>query len=241
MAAKTIPDYPRGITFEQVWAAIMEDRENIEKRKIEFDREMREQKEKAEIENRKQIEKTELEIRKHKIEFEHEKEKSELDFRKYKEENDRMIKRLNEQMGGLHNSFGELAEHLVAPGIVERFNKHGYHFDAVAINGMRILDGNGGIKTEIDLLLENDNFIIAVEIKSKQKEKDIEHHINRLKILREHRDKHGDKRKVRGALAGAVFPSEIKDASLAAGLYVLEQSGDTMKMELPSGFTPKEW
>jgi hypothetical protein len=27
MKAKTVPDYPRGITFEQVWAALMEDRE----------------------------------------------------------------------------------------------------------------------------------------------------------------------------------------------------------------------
>jgi hypothetical protein len=27
METKTIPDYPRGITFEQVWAALMEDRE----------------------------------------------------------------------------------------------------------------------------------------------------------------------------------------------------------------------
>jgi hypothetical protein len=26
MAGQEIPDYPRGITFEQVWAAIMEDR-----------------------------------------------------------------------------------------------------------------------------------------------------------------------------------------------------------------------
>jgi hypothetical protein len=32
------PDYPRGITFEQVWAAIMEDRKEIEQRRKENDR-----------------------------------------------------------------------------------------------------------------------------------------------------------------------------------------------------------
>jgi len=48
-------------------------------------------------------------------------------------------------MGGLHNSFGEMAEHLVAPGIVERFNNLGYHFDGIADRGFTILDEKGNL------------------------------------------------------------------------------------------------
>ena len=156
-------------------------------------------------------------------------------------ETDRQIKNLNRQMGGLHNSFGEIAEHLVAPGIIERFNNLGYHFDDISPGGRVIRGENGKVKAEIDILLENGEYIIAVEVKTKPTPDDIEHHINRLKILREHRNKLRDTRKIRGAIAGVVFPAKLKEAVITAGFYVLEQSGDTMKMDMPEGFIPHEW
>lgn len=42
-----------------------------------------------------------------------------------------------------------------------------------------------------------------------------------------------------GAIAGAVFGGEEKQAVLEAGFYALEQSGDTMKMDIPGGFVPR--
>jgi hypothetical protein len=38
-------------------------------------------------------------------------------------------------------------------------------------------------------------------------------------------------------IAGAVFPMEMKEAAL----YVIEQSGDTMKINIPKGFQPRDW
>jgi predicted AAA+ superfamily ATPase len=134
-----------------------------------------------------------------------------------------------------------MAEHLVAPGIAKRFNELGYHFDSASPGGYRIFDEQGKIKTEVDILLENTECIIAVEVKTTPAVKDVEHHIRRLEILREHRNKKHDDRKIRGALAGAIFGNEEKAATLEAGMYVLEQSGDTMKMEIPEGFKPREW
>ena len=180
-------DYPRGVTFEQVWAALMEDRE-------------------------------------------HQKETS------------REIKELTRQMGGLHNSFGELAEHLVAPGVARRFNELGYHFNIEVTRGL-IIKEEGKIKAEIDILLENGECIIAVEVKTKVQANigndDIEHHKQRLTILRKYRLQ--DQRKILGAIAGAMFAPGAKEAALQAGFFVLEQSGDTMQMDLPDGFIPQEW
>jgi hypothetical protein len=51
----------------------------------------------------------------------------------------------------LSNRFGELAEHLVAPGIKSRFNELGYRFDMVATRGGEIVGADGKVKTEIDL------------------------------------------------------------------------------------------
>ena len=157
------------------------------------------------------------------------------------EETYRSLKALTEQMGGLHNKFGEMAEHLVAPGVVERFNSFGYHFDGIADRGFKILDEKRNLKAEIDILLENGDYIIAVEVKADVRENDIEHHVKRLEILRQYRNKNSDLRKIHGAIAGAVFYPNIKEMALENGFYVLEQSGDTMKMDIPEGFKPKEW
>ena len=188
MAKTTVPDYPRGLTFEQVWAAI------------------------------------------HKTSVEQEK-------------TEKMIKELGKRMGDLHNRFGEIAEHLVAPGIVKRFNERGFHFDSIAPGGLKILnEDRSKVKAQIDLILENGENIIAIEVKTRVLEKDIEHHIRRLEILKENREKKQEKpKKIWGAVAGAIFGPLEKKAALEAGLYVLEQSGDTMKMELSDDFVPRQW
>jgi hypothetical protein len=144
-------------------------------------------------------------------------------------------------VGDLGNRFGEMVEHLVAPSINKRFNELGYHFDAVAPGGYIIRDDEGKTIAEVDILLENDEYNMAVEVKAKVHIKDIEHHVRRLEILRKHRDKHHDTRKIRGAIAGAIFGDTEKQAAIEAGFYVLEQSGDTVKMDIPADFVPKEW
>jgi hypothetical protein len=156
-------------------------------------------------------------------------------------ETDRQVEKVSRQMGDLHNSFGELAEHLVAPGIAARFNEQGFHFDGVSPGGLKIYDEKGKIKAEIDLLLENGEYLVAVEVKSKPRTQDVEHHIRRLEIFREYRKKKQDMRKILGAIAGAVFGPTEKKAFIEAGFYVLEQSGDTMKMDIPDDFVPREW
>ena len=207
METTSIPDYPRGITFEQVWAALMEDRKQLK-----------------EIAG--QIKQTDEQMK-----------KTDEQMKK----TDEQMKKTDERMGYLSNRFGELAEHLVAPKIHERFNELGYHFSEVAKGGLRIDGEDGKTKAEIDLLLQNGNTVMAVEVKSKPKVKHIEEHIKRLEILREYRRKINDNRQVEGAIAGAVFGSEEKKATIEAGLYVIEQSGDTMKINVPDGFVPRKW
>jgi hypothetical protein len=154
----------------------------------------------------------------------------------------RAVKEVGRQMGDLHNSFGEMAEHLVAPGIADRFNEMGFHFDSLVPGGIKIFDEQRKIKAQIDLLLENGEDIIAIEVKAKVHLKDVEHHVRRLEILREHREKkRQEPKKIRGAIAGAIFGQAEKQAAIDAGFYALVQSGDTMKMDIPNNFVPREW
>jgi hypothetical protein len=170
-----------------------------------------------------------------------EREKRDREWEKQRKETERFLKELGKQMGDLHNRFGELAEHLVVPSIAQRFNEMGFHFDSVAPGGEKIFGENGKVIAQTDILLKNSDYIVAIEVKAKPDMEDVPEHINRLGILRNYWTNKGDRRKLLGAIAGAIFPETVKKAAVKAGLFVLVQSGDTMKIEIPEGFVPREF
>jgi hypothetical protein len=206
-----------GLTFEKVWAMFQE-----------TDRRMREMKEETDEYLRKLSEETDRKMQ-------------ETDRKM--QETDRRMRETDRQIGKLGNRFGELTEHLIAPNIVEKFNAFGFHFDDISAGLRQVIeDDSGGQRiAEFDILLENGDAVIGVEVKSKPSHEDVKDHVERLKILRLNKNKKGDKRKIYGALAGAIMPSSVKTAALKAGFYVITQTGDTVKIDVPEGFTPKAW
>jgi hypothetical protein len=219
-----------GLTFEKVWAMFQESDRKMQKLNDETARQMRETDQKIK-DVAQQIRETAQQMR-----------ETDRKMREINEETARHLKKTDQQIGKLGNRFGELAEHLVAPNIVQKFNALGFHFNDISA-GLReiILDKSRQIAAEFDILLENGESSVAVEVKSKPSERDVEEHVRRLEILRRHKDTLGDKRKIYGALAGAIMPDNVKAAALRAGLYVITQTGDTVKIDVPEGFIPKAW
>jgi hypothetical protein len=154
----------------------------------------------------------------------------------------KQMRNLGKQMGTLGNRFGEIAEHLVFPAVVKRFNELGYNFNFEFEGNCKVRDKNNQIVAEIDVYLENGVTIAVVEVKTKPDLLDIDKHIQRIEKLKQSRKEKNEPPKILiGAIAGAIFPKEVKEAALQAGLYVLVQSGDTMKLEIPEWFKPKEF
>jgi hypothetical protein len=144
-------------------------------------------------------------------------------------------------IGNLGNRFGELVEHLVAPNVKEKFNELGFCFTKTGMD-IEISDPhNPKADTEVDILLENGDIVVAVEVKSKPKEKDINDHVKRMEILRCHADKKQDRRRYQGAIAGAIISKAVRRSILAKGFYVIEQTGDTIQIPIPPGFKAREW
>jgi hypothetical protein len=257
MDAQTQSREPRrGLTFEDVWAALMESRDRFEREKLEYDersernsqelRQMAMKMEQAVEETAKAIKETDKAIKetgkaiKETDKAIKETSKAMKETDKAMKDTDKRMKETDKRMGYLSNRFGELAEHMVAPSIADKFNALGYHFDATSeIRELR--DEKGRVVAEIDILLENGEYSVAVEVKAKPKVSDIDGHIKRIEILRRHKDRHNDKRAIRGAIAGAIFPPSVKDAALKTGFYVIEQSGDSVKINIPEDFKPTEW
>ncbi|MDR2618364.1 MAG: hypothetical protein LBC62_05785 [Treponema sp.] len=157
------------------------------------------------------------------------------------QETGRKMRETDRRIGELCNRFGELAEHLVAPNIRKKFNALHYTFDKISQN-IDISDAQDRYSgAEIDILLENGEIAIAVEVKAKPLYKDVDRHLERMEVLRRWADRHNDKRKFLGAVAGAIMPKEVRNYVIKAGFYVIEQTGDTVTINVPEGFKPREW
>jgi len=160
-------------------------------------------------------------------------------------ETDQQIKESTRQMmkevGKLGNRFGELVEHLVAPNISNKFNELGFCFTKTGMD-VEIKDKqNPQNNTEVDVLLENGDIVIAVEVKSKPNEKDVKYHLWRMEVLRHYADERNDRRRYQGAIAGAIISDEMRRYILKEGFYVIEQTGDTVWINIPPDFKAREF
>ncbi|MDR0655622.1 MAG: hypothetical protein LBG22_04840 [Treponema sp.] len=234
------PEYS-GLTFEKVWAMFQESDRKFKEQMSESDRQFKEQMSESDRQFKEQIRESDRQFKETREEM------NERD-RKLREEANESERKLREQMretdrriGELGNRFGELAEHLVAPSIREKFNALHYTFDKISQNVdiNDIQDRCSG--AEIDLLLENGDVAIAVEVKAKPQYRDVDRHCERMEVLRRWADRHDDKRKFFGAVAGAILPKEVRDYTLKKGFYVIEQTGDTVRIDVPDEFKPREW
>ena len=163
---------------------------------------------------------------------------SNREWRERSEELDRQMKETDRKISKLGNRFGQLIEHLAVSNIVEKFRALNYSFTRVSQNTI-ITDEQGQDLAEIDLLLENGEYVMAVEVKSILTKTDVKDHKKRLEILRGYADKRNDKRIFAGAVAAALTNKNARDFALEIGMYVVEQTGDTVRIKAPE--KPHYW
>jgi exonuclease VII large subunit len=225
-----------GLDFDKVWAVVQEIAKQIKETNKETDRKFQETAQKmreASEETDRKLQETAQKMR----------EASEETDRKLQETArlmQKLTKETNKQIGDLGGRFGELAEHLVAPGIVKKFNALGYGFTRCSPSAS-FEDASLDLALEIDLFLENGDCAMSVEVKANLKTGDVKDHMNRMEKLRRYASAHKDSRKFYGAVAGAVISKEVREFALKTGFYVVAQSGDTMTINVPEGFKPKAW
>ncbi|MDR1903814.1 MAG: hypothetical protein LBQ88_16220 [Treponema sp.] len=172
-------------------------------------------------------------------------------IREMSQETDRKIKEIHEEIkqalkeasrvvGNLGNKLGVVVEHLVLANILEKFNALGYEFEKTVLN-VRIEDKKKNIYTEVDAMLENGEFVLAIEVKTQLNVKDVDEHLERMDKLRRQADSRYERRKFLGAVAGAIVADNVKVYAQKNGFYVIKQSGDTVTIETPREFKPREW
>jgi hypothetical protein len=161
------------------------------------------------------------------------------ELQKAHRETEAALKEAQRIVGDLGNKFGDEAEYTMIPGLPEKFKQFGFNFDAISRN-KKINNDEHGIHAEIDAFLENGTQAMAVEVKAKLQNSDVDDHIKRMEKLRTYADIYGDKRELFGAVAATVVNEKPKSYALENGFYVIEPSGEDVKVIKP-GSDPRVW
>ena len=143
----------------------------------------------------------------------------------------------NKSIGRLTNRLGEFVEEAVRPAAVKLFRERGIDVHEVHQNVNSKRDGEG---IEIDLLVINNNDVVAIECKSNLSHDDVNEHLVRLekvkRLLPDHKNK-----QIFGAVAGMVIPDNVAAYAIKKGLYVIGQNGDHLELQNQTEFVAKTW
>jgi len=158
------------------------------------------------------------------------------------EKTERLINRVARNVGGLNTSMGELIETLIAARLWEKFSDYPYNLKR-AYQRIPVFNENNMIVTDIDILLSNTEWVMAVEVKHKLHRTDeVDHHIKRMDLIRKYPPLETVGKRLVGAMAGGVANPEVRDYIHKSGFFVLELTGENVSLVKPAAeFTPREW
>jgi vacuolar-type H+-ATPase subunit I/STV1 len=229
MTAEQAAEWGKSLSFEKVWAALMENREQMRK----TDEQLRKAEEQW-AKDREQMRKTDEQLRKTDEQI--------AETSKIAAETSRKVDELSKNVGGLNRSMGELIETLIASRLWEKFADYPYNLKR-AYQRVPLYDEKNRIRTDIDILLSDTEWAMAVEVKRELNRKDeVDDHVRRMALVRAYPPLETVGKKLLGAMAGGVADPDVKDYAYKAGFFVLELSGESVNLpKPPEGFEPRQW
>ena len=153
------------------------------------------------------------------------------------ERTSRKVEQLNETVNALTGKWGKFVEGLVAPGAVRIFKERGIDVERTSTRNKIQKDGE---EMEIDIILENEEYVVAIEVKSTLKVEDVNEHIEDLRRLREFFPRFKEQKLI-GAVAGIVIEEEADKYAYRRGLFVITQTGEMVKILNDEKFRPRLW
>jgi hypothetical protein len=212
MTADQAREAAKGLTFEDVWAAMLKTDEHIkqvDEQIKQVDEQIKAMSQQAD-ETSKEVAKTSKEVAK-----------------------------ISKNLGGIGNTIGKMTEAMFSFELWKKFSVHGFKFTQGS--SIKFSSGNQ-VLAEVDFFMENGDYAMPVEIKTELSVEDVDDHLKRMDKIRQYMDRRKDKRKLVGAVAGAVVAPNVVKYAQRKGFFVLVQTGDSIGIaRLPKGFVPKEW
>lgn len=152
-------------------------------------------------------------------------------------ETDRKIAETNKAIADLGGKWGRFVEGLVVPAVENLFKDWGIELDKVF---PRVKARRNGDKMEIDVLAINGDYAMLIEVKSTLGVDDVKEHLKQLQRFKFFFPEYQD-RKLLGAVAGIVIDEGVDRFAYQNGLFVISQSGETVKVLNDRKFKPRQW
>ncbi|MGA1283214.1 MAG: DUF3782 domain-containing protein, partial [Prochlorothrix sp.] len=145
--------------------------------------------------------------------------------------------RTSQAIDALTSRWGRFVENLVAPAVLRLFQERGI---PVNRSFQRAKGSEGGRHLEIDILALNHDVAIAVEVKSRLTQRNLRQFIKNLESFKAIFPEYAD-RTLYGAVAAIEVDKDIDLYTYKQGLFLIEQSGDSVKISNAEDFTPRAW
>ncbi|MBF0340726.1 MAG: hypothetical protein HQL95_07145 [Magnetococcales bacterium] len=155
------------------------------------------------------------------------------------QETDRKIKEVSQQVGNLGSRWGEFVEGIVAPACETLFAERGIPVHRVAMR-VKAKSMDGSRRTEIDILVDNTDAVVLVEVKSRLTAEDVRDHLKRVQEFKTYYEG-ADGARVMGAVAGILIDADVDRYAIREGLFVIVQSGESVRLANDPDFVPKRW
>ncbi len=141
------------------------------------------------------------------------------------------------EVAGLTTRWGQFVENLVEPAVVRMFQARGIE---VQETYRRIKSQRPGAAMEIDIFAVDGDVAVAIEVKSRLSQRDVDDFIEKLgrfKLAFRHYPDY----QIYGAVAAIEIDAGVDRYAYQRGLFVIQQRGDTVAIANDEGFTPASW
>ncbi len=152
-------------------------------------------------------------------------------------ETSREVKEICKRVDGLSSKWGRFVEGLLVPAVERLFKERGIPVEKVS---QRIKIHKNGDTMEIDIMVINREYVVLIEVKSTLSVENINEHLEKLARFKSFFPEYAD-RKVIGAVAGIVIDEGADRYAYKSGLFVIGQSGETVKILNDKNFIPRSW
>ena len=148
-----------------------------------------------------------------------------------------MIEKTRGEVGSLTDGWGRFVESMVEPAVVRLFVERGITLDGTSPRAKRSRNGH---TMEIDVLGVDLEYVVPVEVKTTLRTGNVDKYVKKLEKFKTFFPEYRD-HKVIGAVAGMMVPASVARYAEGKGLYVLAQSGETVRLLNDEDFEAHVW
>ncbi|PSR17927.1 hypothetical protein C8255_10110 [filamentous cyanobacterium CCP3] len=150
---------------------------------------------------------------------------------------ERIAANTSREVAGLTTRWGQFVENLVEPAVIRLFQSRGID---VQETSRRMKSKRPGAQMEIDIFAVDGDVAVAIEVKSRLAQRDVDDFLGKLGRFRQAFPHYSDYA-LYGAVAGIEIDAGVDRYAYQQGLFVIQQTGDTVTIANDEVFRPAAW